>query len=133
VGKEVPPELLVEQVIERLACNCIQAGNPFEGRLRVTERRRPVYLPKPVSVRRGAKPFDIPLEDVAEADVAPRGFNLNDKSRTSDVMTAVYQAASVLSAPTDGNRKVSPGNQNHRVKHLPGPHREPHNGKRTEA
>ena len=56
-------------------------------------------------MRRGAKPFDIPLEDVAEADAAPRGFNLNDKSRTSDVMTAADQAASVLSRRLMGNEQ----------------------------
>lgn len=59
--------------------NHIRNGRPYDGYLYVTTQRL-VYIPWPAGEVRGAVPFDIPLADVAQAEMAPRGTNWRDGS-----------------------------------------------------
>jgi hypothetical protein len=68
-----------ERIAARLTANHIQDGRAYEGYLYVTSQRI-VHVPWPASEARGARPFDIPLTEVAKADAAPRGTNWRDGS-----------------------------------------------------
>lgn len=81
---EVPGEQSVsmlpgERVSARLVANHIRDGRAFEGYLYVTSLRL-VHVPWSASVYRGAWTFDIPLAEVAGADMCPRGSNWRDGS-----------------------------------------------------
>lgn len=66
-------ELLPGEVLfARLSANGVQGGRAFGGRLHITSRRL-VFVPVSASQTRGGSRSDIPLDEVAAADVAPMG------------------------------------------------------------
>jgi hypothetical protein len=98
------PSVRGERLLSRCTANHIRDGRAYEGYLYVTTVGL-IFAPWSASAARGAVPFDLPLDEVAGADVAPRGSNWRDGSwrrrlrvtRTSGVaeLFVVWQAPKV--------------------------------------
>jgi hypothetical protein len=61
-----------EVLLGRLLANGVQDSRAFAGRLHITNRRL-VFVPVSASQDRGGSRWEIPLDEVAAADVAPIG------------------------------------------------------------
>lgn len=66
-----------EQLVRRFLVNHVQHGRAYGGYLYVTSERL-WFAPDLLPQERGAEPTGIALAEIANADVAPRGWGLRD-------------------------------------------------------
>lgn len=66
-----------EQLVRRFLANHVQNGRAYGGYLYITTERL-CFTPFQVPQERGAERAAIALTEIANADVAPRGFGLRD-------------------------------------------------------
>jgi hypothetical protein len=68
-----------EDVRARIAANAVQRGRTFGGQLYLTNKRL-IFMPNPYGQSRGATRFETRLKEIAQLDLAARGWTIWDGS-----------------------------------------------------